>query len=159
MKHKLIFFMCIVVIICVILIVLCFFYNKPKPKTAYIKTNDKIIYHEQSKVYRKYAKVPMFKVLEAYDISIEWLDDNCAIISREKVSMRLSLDKMELVNEQKGFNYFVPMPDIDFYWCEHVDDEIILDTSTMRYILCELGVKTEVFCNYRKGEIYFRLFS
>lgn len=143
MKCRIIIFLSIG-FLCIMVIGSYFLFAKQKSKEAVIKIDDKVISGEQVQVSWNYATMPMFKVLEAYDVSIEWLDENNASISYDNVTLSLSLIRMELIDKRSGHDCFLPLPDCTYYYCEYLDDEIILDNETMYYILFMLGIRTEM---------------
>lgn len=152
MKNKRIIFL-LAGVLGLIIIGCCVLFTEPKSKEATIKIGDKVISGEHVRVYRNDAIMPMFQVLEAYDVSVEWLDENNAGISYDNVTLSLSLIRMELIDKQSGHDYFLPLPDGTNYYCEYLDGEIILDDETMHYILFQLGIRTEILIDYNKGEV------
>lgn len=72
MKHKMIILLfagilCLMIIGCYVL------FAESKSKEATIKIDDKVISGENVRVFRNDAIMPMFQVLEAYDVSVEWM--------------------------------------------------------------------------------------
>ena len=140
-------------VLCLIIIGCCVLFAEPKSKEATIKIDDIVISGEHVRVYRNDAIMPMFQVLEAYDVSVEWIDEENVSISYNDVTLSLSLNRMELIDKRNGNDCFLPVPDGTNHYCEYLDGEIILDDETMHNILFQLGIRTEILIDYNKGEV------
>lgn len=151
MKLKAIIFLSIGTIL---IVLLGFMFGRCSKKNEFvIAVNDKEIRHRLIQLNHNYATIPLFETLVACGISIEWANQNQAILSAENNTMIFELDEMQLVAEQNGNNYLLPPPGCSYHCCEYVDGVLIVDDATLHSVLFQLGIKTEIDINYRKGVI------
>ena len=102
---------------------------------------------------RDNATVPMFATLQALGVSIDWQNENDAIISYLDKQFLFSVDKMTFVDENTSFEYMNSLADFSYYCREYVGDDIIIDDETMSWLIHCLGLRIETDINYLKREI------
>ena len=124
-------------------------------KPATIIVDRQTIHSNNATISLKYGTIPMLKVLTHLGASVTWLDGNNAIITYKNIILSLSVSKMELL-DQHGRNYFDNPPGNQYYFCQYIDREIMLDDCTMYAVLFYLGIKTEITLNYANREILIR---
>ena len=125
-------------------------------KASSVKIDEKPIICNQAKVYPNYGIVPMFSVLEEFGISTRWLENGDVVISYEGCFATLKLTSMELIDEQHGYDLFLPLPGCSYYYCELIENEIYLDDLTMHNILYQFGIKTEIIVDYENSQILIK---
>ena len=130
-----------------------FLFVKREPKECTIIINGRSIHSKNALVCNDNAILPMFEVMTTYGVSVEWLNEHDALISYKDVVFELSLSRMELIDNRRGNDWFLPLPGSKYFSCDYIDGEILLDDNTLHNILFQLGIKTEITINYRKGEV------
>ncbi len=112
-----------------------------------IATTDVKIYDERIEVYNgekyetniTYAHVPLLKVLNKIGAKVEWTKNDIAIITINNLKYTLDLTKKTLVESNTEDDLIIPAPGCETFYCFSVDNDIILDETTVKYILKCMG--------------------
>ena len=101
---------------------------------------------------KKVAHVPIIELLTELGFEVVWKDSSTAVVSILEKEYVISLvEKTILLTDCEGdYNYIMACPGTQYYFCEVVGNDIIVDDDTANNFLGETGVRCYFSVNYRK---------
>jgi len=123
----------------------------PEFKKAEVIANGVHLSTQEALISEEDAVIPLLKVLESFGVRIEWINDNEAEISHNDVNMHLSLSDMSLM--QGDMDWFMVPPGAEYYYCERVDCDAMIDETLFLTILYQLNIRANVEIDYEDAKI------
>ena len=158
-KRMTIIINCIITGLLLVSVSICVLYSetfnkKQVPISGSIVIKDKTIDAYGLIVSPEYTMLPLTRVLEEFDIEINWIDNNKAEIHHGDRSFTLNKEKKSFVERNLGHELLSPFPGGSSFCCVVVGDEILLDHDTLTAILaCYFDIKTDLIINYEEGRV------
>lgn len=125
----------------------------PEFKKAEVIANGVHLLTQEALISKEHAVLPLFEVLQSFGTVIEWTNDKEAEITHNDVNMHLSLSDMSLMIDHVGVNFLSSPFGSEYYCCEYVNGEIMIDECTISEILCRLNIKSTIDLHYEDAKI------
>lgn len=101
------------------------------------------------------AKVPFLKIIRCLNLSVEEKTTNkYEIKNRNAVYFLNCNDKISLVRKGDTENLLIPPPGCFLYHCEYKDNEVVVDSVTLKGALQRMGVLVEVLIDQDTCSVY-----
>ena len=125
----------------------------PEFKKAEVIANGVHLSTQEALVSKEHAVLPLFEVVQSFGTVIEWTNDKKAEITHNDANMHLSLSDMSLMIDQVGMNFLSSPAGSEYYCCEYVNGEIMIDECTMSVILYRLNIRANIEIDYEDAKI------
>lgn len=90
---------------------------------------------EKANVYPYYTTLPLVGVLQKLGAQVEWIKDDCAVITYKDSSFTLSISESSLVKDTEGEELLIPAPGTTNFHCAPLEKDILIDSETLTVIL------------------------
>lgn len=158
MKNRTIVLICCIIVVLILVSVNIYVFcnetynQKQVPVNGSIVIKDKTIDAYGVIVSPEYTMLPLTRVLEEFNIDINWIDSDKAEIQHGDNLFTLDIEKKSLVLRKLGHELLAPFPGGSSFCCVVVGNEILLDHDTLTAILaCYFDIKTDLTINYEQG--------
>lgn len=128
--------------------------RESEPQKAELKINNYLLVDDNIKLFEDHAEIPLVKTLECLGFSSFWDSDETATLSYDEKKLKLSLSDKSLMDLEECNNLLVMAPGNDYFCCNIVEKDVIVDTNTMHHILRFIGLNNSVCIDYDQGIIY-----
>lgn len=152
------------VLLFVIISVLIFIYYSSSRKnfsvTGKININGEDIAKKTATIYihKKYAVLPLTEVFKGLGYSVEWMNNNTAYIVVDENRYILELNgEASLKKDSDDCNLIIPPPGSTTFYSQIIENELILDSDTIRSILFFMGKLIYINIDYDSAVVYITM--
>lgn len=103
---------------------------------------------------KKVAHVPIIALLTELGFEVVWKDASTAVVSILEKEYVISLVEKAILSTDRedGFNYLTAAPGTQYYYCEAVENDIVVDGTTIRsfFFLIDYPYSISINVDYKK---------
>ena len=136
------------------------FYSQVDFDNKYIPRDGKLIVFDKEvqttnkpKVYHNYADVSLLDVLKALGAEIEIQSETTRAINFNDTKYILNLSKKSFFKQGEENNNLLTTLDGGSFFVYTIDNELMVDTSTMRNVLYEIGIEVFLSVNSQSSSV------
>lgn len=133
---------CVLLAVLAVVLLLCF--GNFKPQNGILQINGMVISDAAVEIHEDSARTSFVSVLEGMGYTINWMDDDTAMVICGTEIYFLDVAEPVFQKEGTDVNLILPPPGTTTFYCESVERDVILDDNTICGIFSLMGQRVFV---------------